>query len=146
MVGEVCRRLGHAPGVAGWADAPALAGEGDKKVVPAVTAAGAGKAVRKDAALQIFLEGFAHIGFGAVVVALPVELARAGQLKPALVVLGHRLVEQRAFGVARVVELGLGCSRHEYCANTQYFADFSSAGLRSKNASMMRFAYTTKEN
>jgi hypothetical protein len=28
-----------------------------------------------------------------VVVALPVELARAGQLKPALVVLGHRLVE-----------------------------------------------------
>jgi hypothetical protein len=28
-------------------------------------------------------------------------------------VLGHRLVEQRAFGVARVVELGLGCSRHE---------------------------------
>jgi hypothetical protein len=54
------------------------------------------------------------------------------------------LVEQRALGVARVVELGLGCSRHEYCANTQYFADFSSAGLRSKNASMMRFAYTTK--
>jgi hypothetical protein len=47
--------------------------------VPAVTAPGAGKAVRKDAALQIFLEGFAHIGFGAVVVALPVELARAGQ-------------------------------------------------------------------
>ena len=85
-------------------------------------------------------------GLGRVVVALTVELARAGQLKPALVMLGHRLVEQRAFGVTRLVALGLGCSRHEYCANTQYFADFSSAGLRSKNASMMRFAYTTTEN
>ena len=116
----MCRRLGHAPGVAGWADAPALAGEGDKKVVPAVTAAGAGKAVRKDAALQIFLEGFAHIGFGAVVVALPGELARAGQLKPALVVLGQRLVEQRAFGVARVVELGLGVGWH--CPSRGFFA------------------------
>jgi hypothetical protein len=35
-------------------------------------------------------------------------------------VLGHRLVQQRALGVARVVALGLGCGRHEYCANTQH--------------------------
>jgi hypothetical protein len=62
VVGEVCRRLCHEPRVAGWADAPALAGEGDKKVVPAVTAPGAGKAVRKDAAFQVLLEGFAHMG------------------------------------------------------------------------------------
>lgn len=73
--------------------------------MPAVVAAGAGKAVSEDAALQILLEGFAHIGLGAVVVALPVELARAGQLKPGLVVLSDCLVEQRALGVARVVAL-----------------------------------------
>jgi hypothetical protein len=96
--------------------------------------------VREDAAFQILLERLAHVGLGRVVVALPVELPCAGQIKPGLVVLGHRLVQQRAFGVARVVELGLGfgCSGHRYCANTQYFADFSldlsSAGLHSVGA------------
>jgi NAD(P)-dependent dehydrogenase (short-subunit alcohol dehydrogenase family) len=75
------RRVLHEP--------PAFAGEGDKEVVPAVTTARACKAVRKDAAFQIPLEGFAHIGHGAVVVALPVELACAGQVKPGLVMLGE---------------------------------------------------------
>ena len=86
--------------------------------MPAVAAAGAGKTVREDTALQIPLERFAHIGLGAVVVALAARLARAGQFKPSLVVLGHRLLEQRAFGVTRVVEFGLGGGRHGYCTNT----------------------------
>jgi hypothetical protein len=129
VVGEVCRRLDHTPGIAGGTYSPALAGEGHQKVVSAVAAAGAGKAVREDAALQIPLERFAHIGLGAVV-ALAARLARAGQLKPRLVVLGHRLVEQRAFGVTRVVEFGLGGGRHGYCANTQY----SAAVVRARKA------------
>jgi hypothetical protein len=62
----------------------------------------------EDAAFQIFAKGLADIGPGAVVVALPVKLACAGQLKPGLKMLGYGLVEQRAFGVARVVELWLG--------------------------------------
>jgi len=41
--------------------------------VSAVVAAGAGKAVGEDAALQIFLERFAHVGLGAVVVALALK-------------------------------------------------------------------------
>ena len=41
-------------------------------------------------------------------VALPVKLACAGQLKPGLLVLGHGLVQQGAFGVVRVVEFGFG--------------------------------------
>jgi hypothetical protein len=41
-----------------------------------------------------------------VVVALPVELAGTGQLKPDLEVFGNGLVEQRALRVARVVEFG----------------------------------------
>ncbi len=52
----------------------------------------------------------ADVGLGGVVVALAVKLACAGQLKPGLEVFGYGLVEQRAFGVARVVELGL-CTR-----------------------------------
>ena len=55
-------------------------------------------------------------------VTLPIELACTGQIKPGLVVLGDRLVQQRALGVARVVEFWLGCCLHECCANTQYFA------------------------
>jgi hypothetical protein len=71
--------------------------------VSAVATAGARKAERKDAALQILTECLAHIGSGSVVVALTIELTRAGQIKPRLVVFGHRLVQQRAFGVTRVV-------------------------------------------
>ena len=46
----------------------------------AVVAAGAGKAVGEDAALQIFLERFAHVGLGAVVVALTTLPSVAGWL------------------------------------------------------------------
>ena len=46
----------------------------------AVVAAGAGKAVGEDAALQIFLERFAHVGLGAV--ALPVELRQTASRFP----------------------------------------------------------------
>jgi hypothetical protein len=60
--------------------------------VSAVITASAGKAVGKDAAFQVLGKRFAHIGLGAVVVALAVELACAGQLKPGLVVLGQGLV------------------------------------------------------
>lgn len=49
------RRLGHAPRVAQGAHAPALAGEGHQKVVPAVFAPGAGKAVGEDAAFQVLM-------------------------------------------------------------------------------------------
>jgi hypothetical protein len=41
-----------------------------------------------------------------VVVTLAIELACAGKFMPSLEVLGNRLVEQSAFGVARVVEFG----------------------------------------
>jgi hypothetical protein len=122
MVAQVRRRFGHAPRVARGAYAPAFAGEGHQKVVSAVATESAGKAVGKDAAFQVLLERFAHAGFGAVVVALTLELARAGQIKPGLVVLGHGLVQQRALGVARVVEFGFRCGRHKYCVNTQYSA------------------------
>jgi hypothetical protein len=64
--------------------------------------------VGKDAAFEVFLKRLAHIGLGAVVVALAVK-SRAGLLKPGLVVLGHGLVEQRVLGLAWVVALGFGC-------------------------------------
>jgi hypothetical protein len=76
----------------------------------------------KDAALQILGKRFAHVGFGAVVVALAVELTRAGQLQPGLVVLCHCLVQQRTLGVAWVVELGFCSGWHECCTNEQYSA------------------------
>ena len=65
-----------------------------------------GKAERKNAALQIVAKGLADIGLWRVVVALPAELARAGERVPGLEVFGNRLVEQRALWVARSVELG----------------------------------------
>ena len=52
-----------------------------------------------------------------MVVALTVELPRAGQIKPSLAVLGYGLVKQCALGVARVVEFGFGRIWHEYCSN-----------------------------
>ena len=62
--------------------------------------------MRDDAALQILAKRLTDIGLGRVVVALAVKLARAGKLKPSLKVFGYGFVEQRALGVARVVEFG----------------------------------------
>ena len=110
VIGEVCRRLHHAPCVARGADTTAFAGIGNEVVMPAVITPGPGKAVRKDAAFQIFAKRLADIGLGGVVVALAVELACAGERVPGLKVFGNRLVEKGALRVARVVELGL-CTR-----------------------------------
>ena len=71
---------------------------------------GPGKAVGEDAAFQIFAKRLADIGLGGVVVALAIELTCAGEFMPGLEMFGNGLVEQRALGVARVVELGL-CTR-----------------------------------
>ena len=78
MIRQVRRRLHHAPCVARRAHATAFAGIGDEIVVTAIVTPGSGKAVRKDAAFQIFAKGLADIGLGGVVVTLPVELAGAG--------------------------------------------------------------------
>ena len=88
--------------------APAFAGKGHKVVVSAVITAGAGKAMGKDAASEVFAKRLADMRLWRVVVALPVELACAGEIEPGLEVFGNRLVQQRTLGVARVVELGLG--------------------------------------
>ena len=77
--------------------------------LPAVITPRPGKAVGKNAALQILAKGLANKRFGRVVVALAVELACAGQRMPGLEVLGNRLVEQGSLRVARVVEFGLAC-------------------------------------
>jgi hypothetical protein len=54
-----------------------------------------------------------YISGRGVVVALAVELAGTGQLKPGLEVRGYRAVQQGALGVAEVVGFGgfRGCSR-----------------------------------
>ena len=83
---------------------PAFAGIGHEVVVSTIVAPRPGEAVGKDAARQIFAKGLADIGLGCMAVALAVELACTGQLKPGLEVLGDGLVQQRTFGVARVVE------------------------------------------
>ena len=108
VVRQVRRCLHHAPCVARGADTTAFAGIGHEVVVPAVITPGPGKAMDEDAALQIFAESLTGIGLGGVAVALAVELTRAGEFMPSLEVFGYGLVEQRALGVAWVVELGFG--------------------------------------
>jgi len=53
MVGQMGGELGHTPRVAGGADAPTLAGEGDQALMAAVLAAGSGEPVGQDAAAQV---------------------------------------------------------------------------------------------
>ena len=76
----------------------------------AVVTARACEAVGKDATLQRLAKSPLDIRGRRMVVALAVELASAGQLKPDLEVLDYRAVQQGAFGVAGVVGFG-GCSR-----------------------------------
>ena len=92
MVAEVCRSLHHAPRVARGAH-PAFAGIGHAVVVSTIVTPRPGQAMRKDAAFRLLSKGLADIRPGGVVVALAVELIRAGQLKPSLEVLGNGLNE-----------------------------------------------------
>ena len=96
MIREVGRRLHHAPGIARWAHAAAFAGIGHEVVVPAVITPGPGKAVREDAAFQIFAKRLTRICLWRVVIALPVKLPRTGGRMRCLKVFGNSLVEQRA--------------------------------------------------
>jgi hypothetical protein len=52
VINQMCHGLGHAPRVAGRADSPAFAGEGDQKVMAAGVTAGAGKTMGQDATLK----------------------------------------------------------------------------------------------
>jgi len=72
----------------------------------AVVATGAGKAVREDAALEVFVEGLCDVGGRGVVIALAVKLTCAGESAPSLEVIGDDAVEQRLLGMTGVVELG----------------------------------------
>ena len=76
--------------------------------MPAVITAGAGEAMGKYAAFQVFAKCLTDIGLWGVVVALAVELAGTCQLMPGLEVFDNSLVQQGSLRVARVVELGLG--------------------------------------
>ena len=82
MIGQMHRRLHHAPRVARGAHASTFAGKGHEVVVRAVSAAGADKAVGKDAAFEVFAKRLAHIGLGGAQGVLPIELACTGQRKP----------------------------------------------------------------
>ena len=93
-----------------WLTAMGLKRVGHKVVVATIITPGPGKAVRKDAAFQIFAKRLADKGLGCVVVALTVKLTGAGQLMPSLEVFCYGLVEQSPLGVTRVVELWL-CTR-----------------------------------
>ncbi len=70
MICQVRRSLHRAAGIARGADTPAFAREGHKVVVRAVSPAGAGKAVGKDAAFEVFAKRLARIGLGGAVIAL----------------------------------------------------------------------------
>jgi len=59
-LGEVHRRVVHAPRTAGRADTSILAGERDQQIVSAGAAVHAREAVRQDPAVQVSLELLAH--------------------------------------------------------------------------------------
>ena len=84
VVNQVCRSLGHTPGIARWAHAPPFAGKRHKVVMATIVTAGAGKTVGKDPTFEVFAKRLADVGLWCVVVALAVKLACAGQLKPSL--------------------------------------------------------------
>ena len=54
----------HAPGIARWAHAAAFAGIGHEVIVPAVITPRPGKAVREDAAFEVFAKSLTNIGLG----------------------------------------------------------------------------------
>jgi len=97
-VGKMRRRLGHVAARAGWADAPALAGEGHEKPVTAASAASAGEAEAEDAAAEILPQ-------------LPLDVCRDGPLaeaasgEPALQVPADEPMKRRLLGTTAFVAI-----------------------------------------
>jgi hypothetical protein len=107
VVHQVSRRLGHAPGVAGRAGTPALAGKRHQEVVPATRASGPCKAVGQDAASQIASELFLHMIRHAV--AHGIGLVGQGQV--GLQVFPDDAVQRGGLGAAPTIGLGTGAGR-----------------------------------
>jgi hypothetical protein len=80
MVRQVRGGLGHAARVARKVDAPAFAGEGDKKVVSTAAATYPRKTAGEDAALKALAKRVLYGGGRGMVVTLAVELSGVGQL------------------------------------------------------------------
>ena len=70
--------------------------------------------MRKDAAFEVFAKRLADVGTWRMVIALAVELAATGQVKPCLEMLGHCAVQQGVLGVTRVVAGAIGGHVVEY--------------------------------
>jgi hypothetical protein len=75
-------RLDHAPCITRWANAAPFAGKRDQKIMTASIAAGAGEAVRKDTAFEVFAERSLDIRRWRVQITLPVKLAARGKREP----------------------------------------------------------------
>jgi len=105
VIDEVRGSLDHASGGAGGADATAFVTEGNprgtgvshQEVVTAVGAAGAGKTVGEDAAVEVAAEFALRQCRGMAATAVVVQRQPGGE------VILHHVVEQRAFGLAPVV-------------------------------------------
>lgn len=95
-------RLGHAPDAARGTHTTALAGERHEEVVAAIVTADAGKAVRKNAAFEVFAKGLLDIQRRRMVVTLAVELTGTGQLQPGLEVISDCAAQQGLLGVPGV--------------------------------------------
>ena len=94
MIGEMRRRLDHAPGVARRAPAAPLARERDEEVVPALPTSGPRETVSEDAALEIAAELALDVGRHRIAIDGPVAAEREPGLKVGL----HGAIEQRALG------------------------------------------------
>ena len=77
VIDQMRRCFCHAVTVARRADATAFAGEGDEKIMAAIIATSAGKAVCEDAALEVFVECLRDVGGRCVVIALDGRRATA---------------------------------------------------------------------
>ena len=77
-----------------FAGSACLVAIGDEVVVSTIVTPRSGKAVGKDAAFEVLAKGLADVGLGGAMVALAVELSRAGKFMPSLEVIGNRWVEE----------------------------------------------------
>jgi hypothetical protein len=102
VVGQVGGHLHHAAGVAGGADAAALAGEGDEALGGARVAADAGEAVGEDAAAEVGAEVVLHPARYAAAVGV----GRGGIGQEGLEVVLDQGIERRGGGISTAVDSG----------------------------------------
>jgi hypothetical protein len=98
------RRLDHAPCVARWAHAAPFAGKRHQKIMAASIATGAGEAIRKDTAFEVFTKRSLDIRRWRVQITLSIKLSARSKREPGFEMIRNGAIKQALLWMTGLIQ------------------------------------------